>query len=107
MKKIFGLAFIFLLGISAPSFAQSTASKAGTDVKKGVKKAGHGIKKGANKTAQVASKGKANVTDKKSDTWIGPNGQTIYVDDGSKYYWINGNGKKIYVSQAALRARQK
>lgn len=111
MKKIFGIAMILFLAVSAPSFAQSKVDKGAQGVKKGATKAWEGTKKGAkkagNKTAEVASKGKANVTDKKSDEWVGPQGQTIYVDDGSKYYWINGKGKRIYVSQAALKARQK
>jgi hypothetical protein len=58
-------------------------------------------------TAEQASTAKAKITDKKSEQWVGPQGQTIYVDDNSKYYWINGNGKRIYVSQSALKARQK
>jgi hypothetical protein len=49
----------------------------------------------------------ARVTDKKSDQWTGPQGQTIYIDDLGKYYWINGHGKKIYVSESALKARNK
>jgi hypothetical protein len=104
MKKIYGLAVVALLGLSVPSLAQSK-------VKKGADKAWHGTKSGAktvgNKTAEVASKGKARVTDKKSDVWIGPDGQTIYVDDLGKYYWVNGKGKRIYVSESALRARNK
>jgi len=111
MKKIFVIAMIAFLGMSAPSFAQSTADKAAHGVKKGATKAWHGTKKGAkkvgNETAELATKGKAKVTDKKSDQWVGPEGQTIYVDDGSKYYWVNGNGKRIYVSQSALKARNK
>jgi len=111
MKKIFGLAMIAFLGLSAPSFAQSTADKVGHDVKKGAKKAWHGTKqagkKVGNKTAEVASKGAARVKDKKSDTWIGPEGQTIYIDDAGKYYWINEKGKHIYVSESALKARNK
>ena len=116
MKKIFGLALIALLGLAAPSFAQDNkvekgAKKAWSGTKKGAGKAWHGTKKGAktvgNKTAEVASKGAAHVTDKKSDVWVGPEGQTIYVDDGNKYYWINGHGKRIYVSQSALKARTK
>ena len=111
MKKVFGIAMILFLGLSAPSFAQSKTEKAEDGVKKGASKAWKGTKKGAkkvgNETAELATKGKAKLTDKKSDQWIGPEGQTIYVDDGSKYYWINGKGKRIYVSQAALRAKQK
>lgn len=107
MKKMFGIALVALLGLSAPAFAQETKEK----VKGGAKKAWKGTKKGAkaagHKTAEVTSKGAARVHDKKSDQWTGPEGQTIYVDDGSKYYWINGRGKRIYVSESALRARNK
>lgn len=111
MKKIFGLALIALLGLSAPSLAQSTVDKAAHGVKKGANKAWQGTKKGAktvgHKTAEVTKKGVARVTDKKSDQWVGPDGQTIYIDDLGKYYWVNGNGKKIYVSESALKARNK
>ena len=103
MKKIFGIAVIALLGLSAPAVAQEK-------IEKGAKKAWKGTKKGAkkvgNNTAEVASTGKAKVTDKKSDKWIGPEGQSIYVDNNNKYYWINGKGKRIYVSEAALRAKE-
>ena len=104
MKKIFGVAIISLLGLSVPAMAQSK-------VENGAKKAWKGTKKGAkaagNKTAEVASKGKAKVTDKKSDVWIGPEGQTIYVTGDNRYYWVNKRGKRIFVSEAALRARNK
>jgi hypothetical protein len=110
MKKIFSIAVIALLGLSAPAFAQSKTDKAAQGVKKGAKKAWHGTKKGAKKvgdeTAELATTGKAKVTDKKSEEWVGPEGQTIYVDDGNKYYWINGKGKRIFVSQSALKAKQ-
>src|SRR5215204_5291580 len=102
MKKIFSIAIIAMLGLSAPAFAQSKTDKAAQGVKKGAKKAWGGTKKGAKKvgdeTAELATTGKAKVTDKKSEEWVGPAGQTIYVDDGNKYYWINGNGKRIFVS---------
>ncbi|SHE37188.1 hypothetical protein [Flavisolibacter ginsengisoli] len=111
MKKIIGIALVAILGLNAPAFAQNKVDKAGKAVKKGASKAWHGTKKGAkavgNKTAQVASKGKARVTDKKSDVWIGPEGQTIYVSGDNRYYWVNGKGKHIYVSEAALKARNK
>ena len=104
MKKFFGITLIALLGLSAPAFAQEK-------VKEGAKKAWKGTKKGAkavgNKTAEVTSKGVAKITDKKSDTWVGPEGQTIYVTDDGKYYWVNGHGKRIFVSESALKARNK
>jgi len=111
MKKVLGIAIVTLLGLSMSSFAQSKVDKAANDVKKGADKAWHGTKKGAkavgHKTSEVTNKGVARVTDKKSDQWVGPEGQTIYIDDLGKYYWINGNGKKIFVSESALRARNK
>ena len=111
MKKILMIALVAFLGLSNASIAQSKADKAAHGVKKGATKAWQGTKKGAkkvgNETAELATTGKAKITDKKSDAWVGPAGQTIYVDNGNKYYWINGNGKRIYVSQSALKARNK
>jgi hypothetical protein len=102
MKKIFSIAVIALLGLSAPAFAQEKLEKGAKKTWKGTKK---GAKKVGHNTAEVASTGKAKVTDKKSDTWVGPEGQSIYVDNNNKYYWINGKGKRIYVSEAALKAK--
>ena len=117
MKKLFALAFVAgLLIVGNPASAQedstkkSVVGKAATGVKKGAKKAWKGTKKGAkkigNETAELATKGKAKVTDKKSDTWVGPDGQDIYVDDGNKYYWINEKGGREFVSKDQLKTKQ-
>ena len=62
MKKISGIfAILFMLGLPVAIHAQdstSTVKKTGKAIKKGAKKAG-------NKTAEVASKGKAAITDEK------------------------------------------
>lgn len=117
MKKIIALmVLVGFLGVSQPSHAQEDTvkkqgviKKTGHAIGKGAKKAGKGIKKGAkkvgNETAELATKGKAKVTDKKSDEWVGPEGQTIYVDDGSKYYWINEKGGRVWVSRAQLKPK--
>jgi hypothetical protein len=110
MKKILGItAVLFALGISVPSFAQETTKKEERSVKKTARKAAKAVKKGAksagNKTAELATKGKAKVTDKKSDTWVGPNGQDIYVDDGNKYYWINERGGREFVTADQLKRK--
>ncbi len=118
MRRIFGISLVIvLLTISVPGGAQDTtekkgvAHKAGHGIKKGAQKGWKGTKKGAkavgNETAETATKAKAKVTDKKSDEWIGPNGQTIYVDDGNKYYWINEKGGRVFVSKSKLKAKQK
>src|SRR5215203_486424 len=107
MKKIFAMAVLAAaLGFSSPCFAQDTTHHDGT-VKKVEKGIGKGAKKEGNETAELATKGKAKVTDKKSDEWVGPEGQTIYVDDGSKYYWINEKGGRVFVSREQLKTKQK
>lgn len=117
MKKmvVMGVTALFL-AIGEPAIAQeettkkSTPAKVTSGVKKGAKKAWKGTKKGAkkvgNETAELATKGKAKVTDKKSDEWVGPNGQDIYVDDGSKYYWINEKGGREFVTREQLKPKQ-
>lgn len=116
MKKVFAIAFVAgLLSVASPASAQEdttkgTVQKAASGVKKGAKKAWKGTKKGAkkvgNETAELASKGKAKATDKKSAEWVGPDGQDIYVDDGSKYYWINEKGARVFVSKEQLKEKQ-
>jgi 5-formaminoimidazole-4-carboxamide-1-beta-D-ribofuranosyl 5'-monophosphate synthetase len=88
MKKILFLAVLFV-GISA------SAQSVGQDIKKGAKKVG-------NKTAEVASKGKAHITDQKYKDKTGPNGEVIYIDKHSKYYWIDKKGKKHYINENKL-----
>jgi len=106
----------FFLAIGLPAISQeentkkSTPAKVANGVKKGSKKAWKGTKKGAkkvgNETAELATKGKAKVTDRKSDEWVGPNGQDIYVDDGNKYYWINERGGREFLTREQLKAKQ-
>src|SRR5215216_3521391 len=118
MKKLLGIILLFAsFTIASVAKAQdstenrNTVEKVGHGIKKGAKKAWKGTKKGAkaagNETAELATKGKAKVTDKKSDEWVGPEGQTIYVDDGSKYYWVNEKGGRVWVSREQLKSKQK
>ncbi len=96
MKKIIGiLAFLCLMGISYSVNAQ-VVKKTTHTVKKSVKAVG-------NKTAEVASKGKATVTDQVYKNKVGPAGQTIYIDNHSKYYWIDKKGHKNYITEAELK----
>jgi hypothetical protein len=101
MKKILSISiFIFLVGLSSAANAQSKVKEVGQDIKKGAKKAG-------NKTAEVASKGKARVTDERYKDKYGPNGETIYIDNHSRYYWVDKHGKRHYVTEESLRAKSK
>lgn len=99
MKKFIGISILALLVGFSSANAQSTTKEVATDVKKGAVKAG-------NKTAELASKGKAGVTDKVYKDKEGPNGETIYIDKHSKYYWIDKKGHKVPISKNKLRTRQ-
>ena len=113
MKKFFvGALVLLFLSIGASSYAQDTtniAKKAWKGTKKGANKAWKGTKKGAkavgNETAELATKGKAEVTDKTADGWEGPKGQKVYVDDGNKYYYVSEKGKRIFVDQSQLKKK--
>ncbi len=104
MKKITGIvAVLFMLSLPLAMYAQdspSTVKKTGRAIKKGAKKVG-------NKTAEVASKGKAAVTDEKHKDKVGPGGQTIYIDNHAKYYWVDDKGHRHYVTAAELKDNAK
>lgn len=100
MKKLIGIgAFALLLGTSSTVSAQSTTKKVENDVKKEAKKAG-------NKTAEVASKGKVHVTDQVYKDKVGPDGQTIYINNKSDYYWIDDKGHRHSITKAELKDKQ-
>lgn len=91
------------------------AKKTGHVVKKGAQKTGHAVKKGGKavgqgaakvgqNTAEVASKGKAKITDKEIKSKQGPNGETIYQDERG-YYWVDEKGHKHYQTYGSLRSR--
>lgn len=89
MKNIIKIAFV-----AAGLFA-ATELQAQT-VKKDAKKVGH-------KTSELAAKGAAAVVDKKYDSKVGPEGQTIYINKNSHYYYVNKKGHRVYVKRSALR----
>lgn len=53
--------------------------------------------------SEAAAKAAAAITDQKLDNKVGPNGQTVYVDEHDKYYYINNEGKKVFVTRAQLK----
>jgi len=100
MKKLMGVVvFLICVGLSYSASAQA--------VKKTTHAVEKGAKKAANETAEVASKGKATVTDKVYKDKVGPKGQKIYIDDHSRYYWIDEKGHRNYVTEAELKPKKK
>ena len=98
MKKLISILTLgFLLSLSISASAQAV-EKTKQAVKKSAKTVG-------NKTAEIASKGKSRVTDKVYKDKMGPNGETIYIDDHSRYYWVDKKGHRHYISEASLKTK--
>jgi uncharacterized protein YcfL len=98
MKKISSLIIMGFLVTSLSAGAQEHDRSVKQTVKSGAKKVG-------NKTAEVASKGKAKATDSKHKDMVGPNGETIYIDNHSKYYWVDKKGHRQYVTESELKPK--
>lgn len=99
---------IYGLKSGAPSTSYNdNVDKAQKDVKESAKKAENGIERAAEKTgdavSEAAAKTAAAIDDRKLDTKVGPNGQTIYVSDDGHYYYISEEGKKVVVTELQLK----
>lgn len=101
MKKVLGISLFLLFGMTGIASAQDKdrTKEARKEIKQGAKKAG-------NKTAEVASKGKSKITDKAVKEKMGPNGETIYIDNDSRYYWVDKKGRKHFIPEARLKNRE-
>ena len=108
MKKIIGLSLFLFFGTAAAVNAQSKVEHAGQEAAKGAKHAGHAVKKGAkkagNKTAELASKGESKTVHKSVKDKVGPDGQTIYLDD-NRYYWVDKKGHRQYIDESQLKPK--
>jgi hypothetical protein len=62
--------------------------------------------KAGNKTAEIASKGAAQITDKVYEGKVGPQGQTIYIDENSKYFYIDNKGHRVFVKESKLKNKE-
>ncbi|HUQ97440.1 MAG TPA: hypothetical protein VM010_07235 [Chitinophagaceae bacterium] len=97
MKKYFSIAALLLIGFAGTANAQ-TVEKAEAKIEKGAKKVG-------NKTAEVASKGKAKLTDEVYKDATGPDGETVYIDNHARYYWVDKKGHRHYTEKADLKVK--
>lgn len=99
MKKLIYIA-VAICCISFTSVASAQEKDVTKEVKKGAKKTGQ-------KTAEVSSKGKAKVTDEVYKDKVGPNGETIYIDNHSRYYWVDKKGHRHYMKAGQLKDNPK
>lgn len=53
--------------------------------------------------SEGAAKAEAVLEDQKHETKVGPNGQTIYIDDDGSYYYIDEEGHRVDVPERQLK----
>ncbi|HEX8038102.1 MAG TPA: hypothetical protein VF490_03085 [Chryseosolibacter sp.] len=75
------------------------AERTENDVDRAAEKTGKDISETAGNVA-------ADIDDPKLDTKVGPQGQTIYVGDDSRYYYVNQDGKRVYCSWSQLKDKK-
>jgi len=97
MKNVFKAAVIAAGIFSFTSLHAQTHkdSTLGHKIGKVAKKVGH-------KTSQIAATGAAAITDKKYEGKCGPRGQTVYINEDSKYYYVNKRGHRIFLKKSQL-----
>lgn len=81
------------------------AEKTGDDVENTADKTG-------NEIAETAAEVAADIDDKKVKNKVGPEGQTIFVNDEGeekdpKYYYINEEGRKVSITPAQMKDKPK
>jgi hypothetical protein len=99
MKKVMGIMTLAALLNIGHADAQKKEG-VGTKVKKTAKTVG-------NKVAETASKGSSRVVDKVYKDKTGPDGQTIFINNESKYYWVDKGGHRVYVTADQLKDKPK
>jgi hypothetical protein len=97
MKKILGTAlFVAVLFVAGQVQAQTKDTTSFKDkVSKTATKVG-------DKTSELAVKGASTIVDKQYKGKCGPNGETVYINNHSKYYYIDKKGHKVYLKESEL-----
>lgn len=108
MKKLVTTGLVTaLIALSSPTIQAQDTTTAAQDIKNAAKKTGKAVKeeavKAGNKTAELASKGAARIVDQVYKGKQGPAGQTIYINNESKYYWIDKKGHKKFIDAEDLK----
>ncbi|MEX2232182.1 MAG: hypothetical protein WD824_08480 [Cyclobacteriaceae bacterium] len=78
---------------------EENADESESDLERAAEKTGDAI-------SETAGKAAAEIDDARHDTKVGPDGQTVYVSDDSRYYYVNEKGKRIYVTELQLKDKQ-
>jgi hypothetical protein len=100
--------FVKAAFLAAGLFAavQVSAQTVGQDLKSAGRSVGRAGKTVGHATARTASRGAAAVVDKKYEGHYGPYGETVYINNKSKYYYVNKKGHRVYVTRTHLRTHK-
>jgi hypothetical protein len=90
----------------AENEVEREADQAEENIEEGAEKTESDLERAADKTgdaiSETAGKAAAEIDDKRHDTKVGPDGQTIYISDDSRCYYIDDEGKRVYVPEWKL-----
>ncbi|HET9487635.1 MAG TPA: hypothetical protein VFO54_09375 [Chryseosolibacter sp.] len=82
------------------------ADQAEENIEQGAERTESDVERAAEKTgdaiSETAGKAAAEIDDKRHETKVGPDGQTIYISDDSRCYYIDEEGKRVYVPEWKL-----
>ena len=85
---------------------ERNADEAEEDIEEGAERTESDLEHAAEETgdaiSETAGKAAAEIDDRRHDTKVGPDGQTIYISDDSRYYYVDEKGKRVYVSEWQL-----
>lgn len=83
------------------------SEEAEENIEQGAERTESDIERAAENTGDAISEAAATVAaeidDKRHDTKVGPDGQTIYISDDSRFYYVDDEGKKVYVPEMKLK----
>jgi hypothetical protein len=81
--------------------------EAGEDIERRSDNAGEEIEESAEKAgdsiAETTGNTAAGIADKVYEGKVGPNNETVYIDNEQRYYYIDNKGGKVYVSRLQLK----
>ena len=90
---------IILICATACSFTFSANAQNNKSVGKKISNTADTV---AQKTKTTTNKGVAKIVDKTYEGKQGPNGETVYIDNHSKYYYVDSKGNKKYISEVQV-----
>ncbi len=82
-------------------------AEAKEDAKIAADKAGSVSHDASNGISEAAARVMANIKDKRHADKVGPNGQTIFIDNSDKLYFIDNAGNKVFVTEMELKDKPK